>query len=249
MSKNFFSNNGNKIHEQKPRRSLHSFLSEIPQNQTAQLDLLTIETSKFFINDPDNKSAPLAWRVLQHPDLLNKYNGARGLFLYAKTYFNGDIQLARQTVATYLPKEFQQLQWEKYRDQIQILNIAYQWQTFMAGGRVFRGMEGYGLIANLYFEGNMAKAFDDTLIMSGLSAEQFIKRFGWKRFEGYTDRFYLLRRKITNLQGWIVNKYRYKNGLKALASQFDGGDISKIYLDIKSVLNFVEFKYLSWPED
>ena len=242
LCQNSFSSN-----EEISNNLLDKLLFKTSLSRMAELDRLTIQTSKLSLKHISDDPAFLALYVLQHPDLFNKYGGGRGLLLYAGVYFNGDIWQAKHKVKSHLsPDEFYKLGWPRYIGPIWNLVETYNWKTFMAGGWIFRGMEGYALIANLYFEGNMVKAFDETLIMSGFSTEAFIKRFGWKRFEGFISYFYQHRRKVTNRYGQIVKKYRRQNGWDLLIKDFYKYNRSNAHRDMKAVLSVEELKYLRW---
>lgn len=221
-----------------------------PMHRIAELDQVTIKqhTSAIASNGKPIEQDLLVFKV---PHLFDRYTSARGLFLYAKVYVNGDIRRARKKVKDFLPvSEFHKLKWP--RDNLPMWNInhSYSWEVFMEGEWVFRGMEGYALVADLYFDGDMAKAFDDTLAKSGLFAQEFTTRFGWKRFYAHTLHFYPLRRKITTTEGKINKmKYKYELGLNNMASEFYGGDTVKTVIDINLVLSNKEFEDLFWPTE
>lgn len=227
---------------------LYFFHPYEPKHRIAQLDHLTLRVAHLLPSN-DTPMAQQAFLVFKHPHLFNRYTGEKGLLLYAKIYFKGDIRKAKQAVYEKLSVDelLQKLRWYKYNGPIWDLNEVYSWQVFIKGDRAFRGMEGYALVANLYFDGDMSKAFDETLAMSGLDRTTFTERFGWKRFKGHTHYFLPLRRKITDSYGQIMDKYKRKDGLNLLAKEFYNGEVYKAFIDMKIVLNFMEFEYLQWP--
>ena len=229
---------------------LNVLMANTALNKIAALDQAIIENSKSSIKYIENEQQlPLYLRVFNYVDLRNKYSGRHGLFLYAGVYFNGDILAAKQTVQSYLSAEkFYKLKWYRYRGSVKHLVKTYHWRIITDSGAIFRGMEGYALIADLYFGGNMAKAFDETIDKSGISVKNFKKYFHWQRFEGYTSDFYLLRRKVVNYYGRIDMSYRYEAGLDFLARRSYNGNRRAAYEDMKLVLHSGELKYLRWSE-
>ena len=227
---------------------LRMFQTSKPMHRIADLDQLALRVDQLV---PSNGvPVPQALLVFKHPVLFNRYVGEKGLFLYAQVYFEGNIQKAMQVVEDYLSLEqYLKLGWHTYNWSVKQIEKEYSWEVFMAGGRIFRDMEGYALIANLYFDGDMIKAFDTTLAMSRIDLTMFLTRFGWKRFEGHTHHFIPLRRKVTNAYGRIIKQYRWEYGLNLFAKEFYNGDMYKSFIDMKLVLNAAEFKYLGWPED
>ncbi len=227
---------------------LRSFKSSKPMHRIAQLDQTNLAIIGITITKDTFDQLPFL--VFKHPLLFNKYRGEKGLFLYAMVYFGGDVEKAMSRVKTELSiMEIKKLEWLKYDWPMKNLNVDYSWKIFIAGGRNFRGMEGFALVADLYFNGDMIEAFNKTVEMSRMSAEEFTERFRWKRFIGPTYYFYPLRRKITNSQGLTYRRYRLENGLDTFAATFYSGNIGKSKLDMKLVLNAREWEYLQWPED
>ena len=246
-----FSLNNEINSQQKSGTVSGELLLDVSMNQIAQLDLLTLNNSRLPKDDFINKPELLYLHVFRHPDLFNKYTSERGLFLYAKVYSDGDIQQARQRVQDHLSDgEFQRLGWHNYKGPIWVIYKKYNWQVVMNSGRfIFKGMEGYALIADLYFNGNMAKAFDETLAMSGIDVKKFMWATGWKRVDKYTSDFYQYRRKVTNHFGNIFTEYRHEIGLDKLVRKFHEDDRLVVYTNMESVLNSRELEYLKWPAE
>ena len=227
---------------------LRSFKSSKPMHRIAQLDQTNLITIGITLTNSNLNQLPFL--VFKHKSLFNKYRKERGLFLYAMVYFGGDIKKAISQVKSQLSiEEMQKLGWLKYDWSLWNLDVDYSWEVFIVGGRIFRGMEGFALIAELYFNGDMIGAFNRTVEMSRMSAEEFMNRFGWKRFSGPTHYFYPLRRKITNSKGVIYRFYAGKKGLNKFAAIFYGGNTNKSKLDMKLVLNARELASLQWSED
>ena len=187
--------------------------------------------------------------TLEHPTTIHKYSAERGLFLYATVYTKGNIQKAKEQLRNIASSDhYHKMQWWKYTGPVWDLKQNYTWKLFVTLEHLFNGMEGYPLVSNIFFNGDMDEAFKATLELSGLPEKIFIAQTEWKHFKGQTHHFYPQRRQITNHEGNLLEEYKQMTGLEKLANNISRSK-TKTFLYIQEVLNDRELQQTAWPID
>ena len=173
-----------------------------------------------------------------------KYKGMEGYLLYADTFYEGDMQKTYMNVSAVLEKnQMQILSWQKFqgkaqdyrKDEAQILddkdNLKY------------KGMEGYALYADSFYEGDMQKAYKNVSAVLSKNQMQILQ---WQLFAGTLEEFRGMRSKILTVNGNVRSKYKNIEGYVLYADSFYEGDMKKAYKNVSAVLDKKEMQVLQW---
>ena len=107
-------------------------------------------------------------------------------------------------------------------------------------------MDGYILMANQYFNGNMKKTY---FTMQKILGEEKFKELGWRLFNGTVFDFKITRNILINPKTGKINpNYIGQDKLWKFALFFDGS-LSKAYMRAFTVLTPTEFEILGWKKN
>ncbi len=181
--------------------------------------------------------------------VLDQYVDQDGLILFAHQYFDGDVLVAFMRVSAVLNSmEFNQLHWlePSHDGQLQYKMTPSNKVVFNSSALVlkdYEGQMGYMRMADKFFDGDMRKTYQRMYAIFGFHRMQ---QMNWKKFNGHTWDFYILRRKIIDTKGRLLIKYFKDHGYFAFARDHYDGDMKSAFEDIVSVLNKAEEALFQW---
>ena len=184
-------------------------------------------------------------------DLKKEYKGQEaGYSLFADRHTGGEMQKAFVNVSSVLSTEvFKKLGWQAFFGTIQEFKDLKDQILDEAGDlkKEYKGQEaGYPLFADRHTGGEMKKAFEN--VSSVLSTEVF-KRLGWQQFQGTTKEFKDLKDLILDEADNLKEEYiGQEEGYSRFADRHTGGDMSKAFINVSSVLSTEVFKRLGWQQ-
>ena len=172
-----------------------------------------------------------------------EYKGSDGYALFAKKYFEGDMQKAYINVSAVLgggSRLMKQLDWQQYQGQVSDFNKIRE-KVLNEDGSIreeYKGSDGYVLFAEKYFEADMLKAYLNVSAVLG-GGSRLMKQLDWQQYHGQVSDFNKIRGKILNKDGSIKEEYKGIDGYVNFAKKYFEGDMQKAYQNVSSVLGGV----------
>jgi len=123
----------------------------------------------------------------------DKYKGMEGYALFADRYYEGDMFKAYKNISAVLKtRQMRSLGWRQtywgntknfQEDKSRILDKSGDAKN------EYKGMEGYALFADRYYEGDMFKAYKNISAVLGGFRQIRGLGLGWQKYEGRTEQF------------------------------------------------------------
>ncbi len=184
-------------------------------------------------------------------ELKKQYIGQEeGYPRFADTHTGGEMLKAFHNVSSILSKEvFKRLGWQYFHGTTKefkdLKNLILD-ETGELKKQYIGQEEGYPYFADTHTGGEMLKAFKN--VSSVLSKEVF-KRLGWQQFIGTTKEFKDLKNLILDKTGELKKQYiGQEEGYPRFADTHTGGEMTKAFLNVSSVLSKEVFQQLGWKQ-
>ena len=175
---------------------------------------------------------------------LKKIIGMGGYVSFADQYFEGEMQKTYHNVSAVLAKsKMARLKWQMFQGTTEEFSELKR-KLFNKGEprEKYTGMEGYVLFADQYFEGEMQKTY---MNVSAVLAKSKMDQLKWRQFQGTTEEFSELKRKLFN-KGEPREKYTGMEGYVLFADQYFEGEMQKTYINVSAVLAKSKMDQLDW---
>ena len=165
-----------------------------------------------------------------------EFKGVEGYVLYAETYYEGNMQKAFINVSALLKKqEFNVLDWQVYFGKASDFR---EERSRVLGKEEFKGVEGYVLYAERFYEGDMKKTF--TNVSAVLTKKEF-NVFEWQRYEGKASDFRKERSRVLGKE-----EFKGIEGYALYAETYYEGNMHKAFINVSALLKKQEFNVLDW---
>jgi hypothetical protein len=184
-------------------------------------------------------------RFFLNGEIVSKFKGLEGYFLYANTFYDGQMQKAYLNMSAVLSeREKSELSWgQQYRGYTSEFHAERRRLTSESSVSEFVGVEGYLRYADTFYDGQMQRAY---LNMSAVLTEKEKIRLAWgKAYHGHSSDFRVERGRLIS-NGKAVKEYVGPDGYVKYADRFYSGRMQKAYLNMSAVLSDEEKSKLAW---
>ena len=181
----------------------------------------------------------------------SKYKDMEGYVLYADNFSEGSMKQTHLNVSAILDrKQMRELGWQLFRGSVQEFKEERS-QILNSEGKVrpeYKGMEGYALYADSFYEGDMQKTYQQiSTVLGGLYK---MKEFGlsWKQFKGFVSQYYALKELFERYE---IEELKGSEGQEMVIREVFNGNKYKAYHNVsilrESLLGSREaFTELGW---
>ena len=175
-------------------------------------------------------------------NLKSEYKGMEGYLFYAEAFYAGDMQKAYANNSAVLEKnQMRSLQWQSFQGSSEELREQRS-QILTARGRFkYKGMKGYALYADRFYEGNMKKTY---MNISAILDREEMRAMQWQSFQGSSEELKRERRRILTAKESF--EYKSMEGYALYADRFYTGDMKKTYINISAILDKEQMRELGW---
>ena len=176
-----------------------------------------------------------------------------GYIMFAKEYFYDDMEKAYINVSAVLgggSRLMKQLAWQQYQGLVSDFNKIRK-KILNEDGSIkeeYKGMKGYIMCAEKYFDDDMQKAYKN--VSAVLGGSEVMEQIGWQSYQGPVSEFNGLSSKILNEDGSIKEKYKGMLGYAKFAKEHFESDMQKTYTNVSAVLGGGSrlMKQLAWQQ-
>ena len=185
-----------------------------------------------------------------NPDgtIKDKYIGQQGYRKFAAEHYSGEMLKTFLNVSAVLDDEiFKKLRWQAFQGSAKDLKELPN-KILHTDGSIktkYTGQQGYSKFATEHYKGDMQKTF---INISAVLDDEIFKKLGWQGFNGNSEVFQELSKKILYADGSIKEKYIGQQGYSRFATEFYGGDMQKTFHNVSAVLDDEIFKKLGWQQ-
>jgi len=178
--------------------------------------------------------------ILRSVDDWSKYEGQAGYVkLTSELGGTRSMNYVFQTVSRFLgKKKISELGWQAFQGTVTEFK-ELRGKILNPDGTIreeYQGMEGYAKFAELYYVGDMKKAYQN---VSAVLDKPQMQMLAWQAFQGTVTEFNELRDKILNPDGTIREEYQGMEGYAKFAEQYYEANMPKAYQNVSAVLGGV----------
>ena len=184
------------------------------------------------------------WIMDENGFIREEYKEPKGHILFSDTYYGGNMRLAFKNVSALLPKGgAASIKWRLFYGETKEFKELPDWlKNKHKILKIYLGMNGYAEFADLYYGGDMFKAFVNVKAALG---EEF-KTLGWRLFMGSTQQFRSMRGALMDKDGRFLPQYKTITGGILFSEEYFEGDMVKTFTNAAAVFTKQEKTELDW---